>query len=608
MSCYYHTFYIPVMGTGHSADTPIRVAPFGIDSVISIVDDLLLEKIRKYYCEKYNLPYFDIPVKEDDGRAKRITAYLDMVHEIVDMKMEAVRNMPFFKNNDKKKYFDLLPSNSFLKNDYLKMLSMKASRAREVLERELTQRIKPGSIDVNIMAKVDQVNRRNNGKPIGEILSDAKAALKGYAESKLNSNIVFSAGINQSLYSYMTRFSDFYRNDSGEIRKRIVLKVSDYRSALIQGKFLAKKGLEVSEFRIESGLNCGGHAFPSGGSLLSGILKKFKEKKDQLVAEFQPQVQRYYNKMGMKYPENHLKNSPLITVQGGIGNSGEVRRLLEDFKLDRTGWASPFLLVPEATCVDDQTLEKLKNAGEKELYLSNVSPLGVPFNNLRRTGSEIWTRKKAENSAPGSSCPKGFLISNTEFTEHPICTASRMYQERKLAEIDAMPDLNGERERLRRDILAKACICDHLGNGALLKLGIINGKKVAPQSICPGPNLAWFNKIYTLQEMVDHIYGRGDSLVPPERPHMFAAEIKLYVDYFEKLVARCTYTHQEIENLRKFRENLEEGMDYCLRIAEKKPYPGENLHSITETVNIQRPRLDSIYAEVEKKAEMIPVE
>ena len=42
MSGYHHMFHIPVMGTGHSIDTPIRVAHFGISSVISLVDDLLL--------------------------------------------------------------------------------------------------------------------------------------------------------------------------------------------------------------------------------------------------------------------------------------------------------------------------------------------------------------------------------------------------------------------------------------------------------------------------------------------------------------------------------------------------------------------------------------
>ena len=56
-----HTFSIPVMGTGHSIDTPIRVAPFGINSVISVVDDLLIERIRKYYAGLYDLAYENIP-------------------------------------------------------------------------------------------------------------------------------------------------------------------------------------------------------------------------------------------------------------------------------------------------------------------------------------------------------------------------------------------------------------------------------------------------------------------------------------------------------------------------------------------------------------------
>jgi len=34
MKNYYHEFHIPVMGTGHSVDTPIRVACLGITSVL----------------------------------------------------------------------------------------------------------------------------------------------------------------------------------------------------------------------------------------------------------------------------------------------------------------------------------------------------------------------------------------------------------------------------------------------------------------------------------------------------------------------------------------------------------------------------------------------
>ena len=51
-----HRFHIPVMGLGFTIDSPIRVAPFGISSVISIVDDVLIERIRKYYAQKFNFP------------------------------------------------------------------------------------------------------------------------------------------------------------------------------------------------------------------------------------------------------------------------------------------------------------------------------------------------------------------------------------------------------------------------------------------------------------------------------------------------------------------------------------------------------------------------
>jgi len=588
------------MGIGHSVNTPIRVAPLGITSVISLVDDILLEKIRKYYSEKYGLPYVKLPRNEEDGRAKRITAYLETVREIVRIKMEDIREQPFFEVNSKSKYFDLLSDETPMKREYNRLLKMEAGPERNALAEDLTRRMQPGSIDVNIMVKLDCINSDNNGNPLRDEFSDAKSALRGYAKSGLRSSIVFSAGINQRLFKYMTRFRDFYRDETGKIKKKIILKVSDFRSALIQGKFLARKGLEVHEFRIESGLNCGGHAFPCNGNLLPCHLRDFKEKRELLTREFQPLIQKYYKNMGWKYPESVLNTRPLITVQGGIGANGEVRRLTEDFSIDLTGWASLFLLVPEATCVDVRTRELLKHAGEEELYMSDVSPLEIPFSNVRKTGSEIWTRNRVAKGKPGSPCPKHFLVSNTEFTKTPICLASRQYQKMKLEQIRNMEVSDGEKERLCRKVVEKTCICDHLGNGALIALGIAK-EKSAPQSICPGPNIAWFNKIYTLKEMADHIYGRGPSLVSSERPHMFANEIVMYVDYFEKQVTHCTYTPREIRTLQEFKNNLEEGMDFCLSIAQRQPYQGENLASIPSCVERQRARLKSIYASFEKK-------
>ena len=92
----------------------------------------------------------------------------------------------------------------------------------------------------------------------------------------MNSSVVLSAGINPKLYSYFENFKDFFPDNNNFLKKKIILKISDYRSAIVQGKIFAKKGLWVSEYRLESGLNCGGHAFATDGFLMGPILEELK--------------------------------------------------------------------------------------------------------------------------------------------------------------------------------------------------------------------------------------------------------------------------------------------------------------------------------------------
>jgi hypothetical protein len=454
----------------------------------------------------------------------------------------------------------------------------------------------PGSIDVNIMAKVDAIKLDRDDQPMSSEYSDASAALRGFANSNLSSSLVLSAGFNPRLYSYLSEFRDFYRDKTGKIKKSIILKVSDFRSALIQGKFLAKKGLEVSEFRIESGLNCGGHAFASDGYLLPVLLNEFREKRELLANTFQPMVKQFYESQGWEYPElSDSETSPKITVQGGIGTSGEMQRLIRDYQMDGTGWGSPFLLVPEATCVDDYTSGLLADAGTEDLYLSNVSPLGVPFNNIRGSGSELHTKALVDQGKPGSKCPKGFLVSNTEFTENPICTASAQYQILKISQIEESDISENKKAAEKQKVMEKTCLCTNLGTGSLIRLGIMK-PSYGRQAICPGPNIAWFDRSYKLDEMVHHIYGRIELLVPEERPHMFAKEMEMYVDYIEELANQTDPDDPGMKKIEKIRKNLLKGMDVCLEIAGKEPYPGENLNSLRESVFVQTERLNSIFA------------
>jgi hypothetical protein len=91
------------------------------------------------------------------------------------------------------------------------------------------------------MTKLDKNNYTKAGDLIADG-SDALAALKGYAKSELkNSSVVFSAGMNPRLYNYLEKFREFDAKGPGQFEKKIIIKVSDYRSALIQGNTWRRK-------------------------------------------------------------------------------------------------------------------------------------------------------------------------------------------------------------------------------------------------------------------------------------------------------------------------------------------------------------------------------
>ena len=555
-----HTFHIPVMGLGFTLDTPIKVAHYGISSVISIIEDHLIEQMREVICRNENLEFVPILVTEPDYRARRITAYLNLLDDVVSRNFENLVSLPFVPGNEITKYFELLPENSESKILYRRMLEMEGSE-RQNAENFLREQLVPGSIDVNIMTKVDKTNYDSNGEKLPPEFSDALSSLRGFANSKLSSSVVFSAGLNPRLYSYCENFDDFFPDSNGVIKKKIILKVSDYRSALIQGKFLAKKGMWVSEFRIESGLNCGGHAFATEGLLLGPILEEFKQKREELFRELYKVCADALIVKGKAFvDEPGLK----VTAQGGIGTASENKFLLEYYKLASTGWGSPFLLVPEATTVDDGTLIKLATASQSDYYLSNASPLGVPFNNFRLSSSEEQRKRRIEKNRPGSPCYKKFLSIDTEFTEHPICTASREYQHLKIAQTKALDLPEDEKEVAIAKIVEKDCLCEGLGAGSLLKNHTHLSHGLKAVAICPGPNLAYFSGTFTLKEMIDHIYGRKNILNSLNRPHVFVNELKLYVEYLKAEVERSlrSASQKQVNYFNSFRNNLLNGIEY----------------------------------------------
>ncbi|MBC8265996.1 MAG: hypothetical protein H8E84_03430 [Flavobacteriales bacterium] len=542
-----HTFHIPVMGTAFTADTPLKVAQFGIDSVIALADDVLLERLRKVYAEKNNLQYEEIKNNTKDYRADRITSYLNLVNTLATQKYEEYTTATKEKVEALKLYFTSFPDTSTLKNEFDK-LTEKYFNTDEI-SAWLKDNLNMGSIDVNIMTKVDKPNFFKN-EALPSEYNDAHAALRGYANSDLASSIIFSAGMNPRLYGYIAQFEDFYPNAEGYIKKKIVLKVSDYRSALIQGKFLAKKGLWVSEYRIESGLNCGGHAFATDGYLMGPILAEFKEKREELIEEVYAICKDALKANNRVAPEKSLALK--ITAQGGVGTAEEHDFLIKHYELDSVGWGTPFLLVPEVTTVDDKTREQLVKAKEKDLYLSNVSPLGEPFNNLRNASKEVEKWQKVEEGKPGSPCPRRYLAFSTEYDEKGVCTASRLYQKNKIEELG-----------ISEEITDKVCLCMGLSAAAVVTNDIQTRESKAV-SICPGPNMAYFDKLLSLEDMTKHIYGLENFMNRTDRPNMFIKELNLYMDYLKNKLeeAKKDWNKKQEKYFNRFFENMNDGITY----------------------------------------------
>ena len=542
-----HTFHIPVMGTAFTADSPIKVAHYGIDTVIALADDVLLERLRKYYSRIYNFSYEEIKNNTKDYRADRITSYLNMVNKVVSVKFEELTSKTQDKFEEVKKYFEMLPDTSDVKKEFNKFI--KDPFSFDDLSVWLKENLSLGSIDVNIMTKVDKTNYFKKEKLPSEY-NDAHAGLRGYANSDLASSVVFSAGMNPRLYGYIAQFDDFFPNKNGYIKKKIILKVSDYRSAVIQGKFLAKKGLWISEYRIESGLNCGGHAFATDGYLMGPILAEFRDRKQELIDSTFIICKEALQASGRIIPNKTLDVK--ITAQGGVATAEEHNFLINHYNLDTVGWGTPFLLVPEVTTVDKNTRKQLQEAKENDLYLSKISPLGVPFNTLKNSSKDVERIQKIEEGKPGSSCPRKFLALSNEYGTQGVCTASRLFQKNKI-----------EEQGISDEIIEKTCLCMGLAATAVINYEV-ETRESKGVSICPGPNMAYFSKELSLFDMTKHIYNDIKEVVSTDRPNIFVNELGMYLKYFSEKIEdhKKNWDRASEKKLKTFANNMNEGICY----------------------------------------------
>lgn len=560
-----HKIHIPVMGICYTADTPVRVAHLGITSVISLVDDGLLEEYRMAYAERLGL---DLGSPQT-ARIGRIRSYLDFVADEVERKFNRLCAGRFDGGSDKDLYFLMLPLDSPLRVEYDGVFA-KTGLARLAAEAALTEKMEPGEIQANIMVGLNHEEA-------------AFDAVRGFAASKVKGSLVLSAGVNLAVFEEIAKCKDFYRTATHAPTKKVILKVSDYRSALVQGRYLAKKGVEVYEYRIESGVNCGGHAFFESKKLLFDVVREFVEKREELFETTRAMIAKFASSSAaVNAPVQMIVPPPKparITAQGGLCAPEDIEKVMA-FGIDGVGVGTPFLLVPQATSVDKETRRLLVAAKPEDVYISHASPLEIPFVNLRTsTAAELCQEKIREYFAPqgeksgapelkpGFPCRQHYLCRAVPGFEHPVCMASREYVVHRLAEIDRLEKeeldchsggseatdriqetvaaIREKYNELRRMTLSRECICRFLGNAGREEIreknpslhyqpecvAVARGSQPArvrePVTICPNPDIGYFDREYTLLEMMRHLYGTGPRLTPKDKPSAFEVEERL---------------------------------------------------------------------------------
>ena len=226
---------------------------------------------------------------------------------------------------------------------------------------------------------------------------------------------------------------------------------------------------------------------------------------------------------------------------------------------------------------------------DRDVHLIDSSPLGIPFWTLRDSGSEIQRRRRESEGKPGSPCRKGLLVTNTEFTDIPVCTASRAYQRNKLEHLAAEGLSRQQLAAVTKHVVAKACICHDLAGSTTLACGIDPDAKPA---ICCGPGITDFSKISTLQEMVNHIYGRLSLLTRHDRPHMFVRELSLYVDHLREEIEDYSLglSSRVPKYFREFTDNLLSGIEYYRSRAEQ--FIGEKRNGFLDDLGSLRESLE----------------
>ncbi len=207
-----------------------------------------------------------------------------------------------------------------------------------------------------------------------------------------------------------------------------------------------------------------------------------------------------------------------------------------------------------------------------------------------------------QDGKPGSACPKKFLISDKEFSDKPICTASIKYQAQKIEQLNASSAGFAEKEKEYNKIIDKTCLCMGLALPALELNNAVSKADGVGTAVCPGPNMAYFSSVVSLSEMINHIYGRINLIKTNDRPNMFMKELKLYLNYLEEKITdiELPLSKNQVKYFTSFISNISDGIEYYKqlfsafieKLFDSKMKTGYDIYTLEEKLGVFNNRND----------------
>jgi hypothetical protein len=119
-------------------------------------------------------------------------------------------------------------------------------------------------------------------------------------------------------------------------------------------------------------------------------------------------------------------------------------------------------------------------------------------------------------------------------------------------------------------------------------------------SVCPGPNMAYYSKVMSLQNITDHIYGRDNMLSRKDRPNMFIKELHIYMDYLKNKFdeTKRSLGRKEEKYLKTSMSNMNIGITYYQSLFKEVEHSFQDVKtSVLNELKICKSSLDVMQTE-----------